>query len=223
MKTLSESILLNINESVNPYADIISGLENGDYTLADVIDDLPPELEEYKRLFNEYDEIYDYMASHNFDVNDFTTLFWDTLWSDVIKALKKLGNNESINESAEPDETEESLIKEVEREIEFCEEKLKDSSLKGQERTDTENDLNYAKKRLSDLQKTKTVDNIKINSDEVAFVNRVLDLIDNTYMSRCVNGKCSYRAFKNYWAGIIDRMNKYLDSDELKRFDKTDK
>ena len=129
----------------------------------------------------------------------------------------------NINESAEQNETEEGLIKEVEREIEFCEEKLKDSSLKGQERTDTENDLNYAKKRLSDLQKTKTVDNIKINSDEVTFVNRVLDLIDSTYISRCVNGKCSYRAFKNYWAGIIDRMNKYLDSDELKRFNKTDK
>ena len=62
----------------------------------------------------------------------------------------------NINESAEQNETEEGLIKEVEREIEFCEEKLKDSSLKGQERTDTENDLNYAKKRLSDLQKSIT-------------------------------------------------------------------
>ena len=129
----------------------------------------------------------------------------------------------NINESAEQNETEEGLIKEVEREIEFCEEKLKDSSLKGQERTDTENDLIFFKNLFSDLQKTKTVDNIKINSDEVAFVNRVLDLIDSTYISRCVNGKCSYRAFKNYWAGIIDRMNKYLDSDELKRFNKTDK
>ena len=69
----------------------------------------------------------------------------------------------------------------------------------------------------------KKIDGFTVASDEDAFINSVLEKIDSSYISRCVNGDSSYDDFKKYWEDIIIKMNEYLNSDKLKRFDKSKK
>ena len=89
MRTLSENIITNLNESVENYREISNQLKSGELVLADIIDNLPKECSEYRDLYYAADKVYEYMVDKDLNfANEVMFKFWDNLVEDVIEALR---------------------------------------------------------------------------------------------------------------------------------------